>query len=69
MSQRLALTPLPRAFFARFLQDGARRTLNGDGVASADDVWANVDEGCSARLSWPQRHSDRVWGMIAMIEV
>ena len=49
------------------LADG-RTTHNGEGVAAADDVWARYAEGCSIRLSWPQRHSDALWGVIEALE-
>jgi len=47
---------------------GRRSTLNGEGVAAADEVLAKFDEGCSVRLSWPQRHNDKVWGLLAGLE-
>ena len=51
-------------------QDGKRQTLNGDDGSVADlaTVRARFDEGCSVRLSWPQRHSDPVWAMLALLE-
>jgi lysine-specific demethylase/histidyl-hydroxylase NO66 len=48
--------------------DGKRRTLNRSGVASAEEVWGLVGQGCSLRLSWPQRHSDRVWALLCQLE-
>ena len=48
--------------------DGVRATHNGQGVAAAADVWSAFARGCSVRLSWPQRHSDGVWAMIAQLE-
>ena len=52
---------------ARYV-DGARTTHNGEGVASAADVWARYAEGCSIRLSWPQRHSDPLWRLLSPLE-
>ena len=49
-------------------QGGARTTHNGEGVANAKDAWAKFAEGCSLRLSWPQRHSDALWGVLAQLE-
>ena len=48
--------------------DGERQTHNGEGVAPAAEVWSRFKAGCSIRLSWPQRHSDGVWGMVALLE-
>ena len=48
--------------------DGVRTTHNGDGPTRVDDVWARYGEGCSIRLSWPQRHSDALWSMIVQLE-
>ena len=48
--------------------DGERQTHNGEGVAPAAEVWSRFKAGCSVRLSWPQRHSDEVWGMVALLE-
>eukprot|EP00908_Phaeocystis_cordata_P001047 Transcript_11123.p2 GENE.Transcript_11123~~Transcript_11123.p2 ORF type:complete len:511 (-),score=238.91 Transcript_11123:80-1612(-) len=48
--------------------DGERQTHNGEGVAPAAEVWKRFEAGCSLRLSWPQRHSDEVWGMVALLE-
>ena len=52
---------------ARYV-DGVRTTHNGEGVAHAEDVWARYAEGCSVRLSWPQRHSDPLWQMLSSLE-
>ena len=49
-------------------EGGERQTHNGDGVAAAEDVWRRFGDGCSVRLSWPQRHSDEVWAMVAQLE-
>ena len=49
-------------------RDGARSTLNGDGVADAAEVQRAYADGCSVRLSWPQRHSDGLWAMLAQLE-
>ena len=48
--------------------DGERQTHNGEGVAPAAEVWSRFKAGCSIRLSWPQRHSDGVWAMVALLE-
>lgn len=48
--------------------EGKRKTLNGQGVASADEVWAAFERGCSLRLSWPQRYHERVWALLNGIE-
>ena len=48
--------------------DGERQTHNGEGVAPAEEVWGRFKTGCSVRLSWPQRHSDEVWGMVSLLE-
>ena len=48
--------------------DGERQTHNGEGVAPSAEVWSRFEAGCSIRLSWPQRHSDAVWGMVALLE-
>ena len=49
---------------------GERRTLNEDGeIADADRVLKSVfTNGCSARLSWPQKHSDQIWSLVSTIE-
>ena len=49
-------------------RDGTRTTHNGEGVARAGDVRALYDDGCSIRLSWPQRHSDPLWAMLTQLE-
>ena len=48
--------------------DGKRQTLNGKGLADADELWAAVERGCSMRLSWPQRRNEDVWGLLSNIE-
>lgn len=53
---------------ALYTEAAGRSTLNGEGVASAEEVWAHHRAGCSVRLSWPQRHSEPVWAMLAMLE-
>ena len=49
-------------------ESGGRATLNGEGAATAEEVLAAFEGGCSVRLSWPQRHSDTVWGLLASLE-
>jgi hypothetical protein len=48
--------------------EGKRTTHNGEGVARASDVLARYREGCSIRLSWPQHHSEPLWGMLEQLE-
>jgi len=52
----------------RYTVEGGRATLNGEGAATAEEVLAAFEGGCSVRLSWPQRHSDTVWGLLASLE-
>ena len=49
---------------------GVRKTLNGEEGTVADlaQVRSHFAEGCSVRLSWPQRHSEPVWAMLAQLE-
>jgi len=49
-------------------EGGRRTTLNGEGVAPAEEVLAQQARGCSVRLSWPQRHSTKLWGLLAALE-
>ena len=49
-------------------ENSVRSTHNGEGVATPEAVWDAFGRGCSVRLSWPQRHSDRVWAMVSMLE-
>ena len=53
---------------AKYTETGGRTTHNGDGVASSEDVWARYAQGCSIRLSWPQKHSDALWGVLEQLE-
>jgi lysine-specific demethylase/histidyl-hydroxylase NO66 len=49
-------------------ENGSRATLNGEGVAAAAEVLSHHARGCSVRLSWPQRHSTPLWGLLASME-
>ena len=54
---------------AALYTNGARKTLNGEGEATAAEAWTIYkDKGCSLRLSWPQKHSDTVWRMVSLLE-
>ena len=48
--------------------NGKRETLNGEGVAKPADAWRRYREGCSLRLSWPQKHSEPIWRFISLLE-
>ncbi|CAI5481197.1 unnamed protein product [Closterium sp. Yama58-4] len=47
---------------------GARETLNGEGVADAERVWALFESGCSLRVLHPQRWSDHLWLLLGALE-
>ncbi|KAF4316426.1 hypothetical protein BBO99_00008056 [Phytophthora kernoviae] len=48
--------------------DNTRHTLNPDGAATAKQVWKHFDDGCSVRLLCPQKFSDDVWKLLAVLE-
>lgn len=48
--------------------DGERRTLNPEGRAHANVVWALYEEGCSVRLLNPQTYNDNVWALCATLQ-
>ncbi|CAI5513805.1 unnamed protein product [Closterium sp. Naga37s-1] len=47
---------------------GARETLNGEGVADAERVWALFESGCSLRVLHPQLWSDHLWLLLGALE-
>eukprot|EP00850_Spirogloea_muscicola_P019778 SM000199S05405 [mRNA] locus=s199:33566:36667:- [translate_table: standard] len=49
--------------------DGARQTLNGQGLADPAEVWKHYDNGCSLRILHPQQWSNPLWLMLSALEV
>eukprot|EP00753_Platysulcus_tardus_P020065 PLAT772.1.p1 GENE.PLAT772.1~~PLAT772.1.p1 ORF type:complete len:549 (-),score=242.69 PLAT772.1:41-1633(-) len=48
--------------------DGVRSTHNGEGVATAEEVWKAYDSGCSVRLTKPQQHVRPLWRLLSALE-
>lgn len=48
--------------------DGERETLNPEGRAHANVVWALYEEGCSVRLLNPQTYDKQVWALCASLQ-
>eukprot|EP00850_Spirogloea_muscicola_P002387 SM000009S23516 [mRNA] locus=s9:502213:505295:+ [translate_table: standard] len=49
--------------------DGARQTLNGQGLADPAVVWKHYNDGCSLRILHPQQWSNPLWLMLSALEV
>ncbi|RLN86358.1 hypothetical protein BBJ28_00004568 [Nothophytophthora sp. Chile5] len=48
--------------------DNTRYTLNPPSAATAKEVWKNFEDGCSVRVLCPQKFSDEVWKLLAVLE-
>ncbi|GAB5364627.1 hypothetical protein AAMO2058_000986000 [Amorphochlora amoebiformis] len=47
---------------------GQRKTVNQEGRAMGEAVWAKFSGGCSVRILRPQEYSDKVCGMLALMD-